>query len=219
MTRSAIIVAGGSGTRMGSDIPKQFLLIKGKPVLAHTIEAFKRAYPDMRLIVVLPAEHMETWRMLGDKHAIMMDVEIVEGGSERAESVANGLALVDSDLVAVHDGVRPLASVELIRSCFEGAVETGAAVPVIPISSSVRRINGRGNEAVDRKDLRAVQTPQCFKTAVLKNAFHENPSANATDEASLVEMSGQSIHLIEGEERNIKITTLFDLRLAEQYLN
>lgn len=216
MSRSAIIVAGGSGTRMGSATPKQFLLVNAYPILAHTLRAFRKADESMKIVLVLPAAQIDSWHALTTKHNISIELTVVEGGPERADSVQRGLAKVrDSDLVAVHDGVRPLVSVGLIQRCFEAAEQYGAAIPVVPISSSIRSVNENGNKAEDRSRLRAVQTPQCFRTRLLVSAFEAHPELRGTDEASLVEKAGHSIHLVQGEDQNIKITTPLDLKLAE----
>ena len=219
MQRSTIIVAGGSGKRMGSAIPKQFLLLQGKPVLCHTIEAFHRFDPDMQLIVVLPIEQMDAWAALCSEHSFAIGHTVVAGGAERFHSVGEGLKAVKHEgLVAVHDGVRPLVSVELIARCFAAAEEHGAAIPVVPVSSSVRELKDGGSHAVDRSRLRIVQTPQCFRVEVLRKAFELPYDPAFTDEATLVERLGLAVHLVDGEERNIKVTTPLDLQLAEMVL-
>jgi 2-C-methyl-D-erythritol 4-phosphate cytidylyltransferase len=226
--KSSIIVAGGSGKRMGllrqsasahGPIPKQFLLIKGKPLLCWTIEAFHRYDPAMPIIVVLPEQQITTWKTLCMGHRFLIDHEVVAGGEERFHSVRNGLAAVTHDgLVAVHDGVRPLVSLALIERCFRAAEEHGAAIPVIPITSSVRQIHGDDSRPLDRSTLRAVQTPQCFRVPLLHEAFALPYEAAFTDEATLVERTGARIHMVEGEERNIKVTVPEDLPLVERGL-
>ena len=219
LQRSTIIVAGGSGKRMSSAIPKQFLLLQGKPVLCHTIEAFYRFDPDMQLIVVLPQDQMDAWTALCSTHGFTIDHTVVAGGAERFHSVGEGLKAVKHiGLVAVHDGVRPLVSVELITRCFAAAEEHGAAIPVVPVSSSVRELEEGGSHAVDRSRLRIVQTPQCFRVELLRKAFELPYDPAFTDEATLVERMGLAVHLVEGEERNIKVTTPVDLQLAEMVL-
>ena len=201
---------------MGGPIPKQFLLIKGKPILCWTIAAFHRYDPAMPIIVVLPAEQIPTWRTLCMGHRFLIDHEVVAGGEERFHSVRNGLAAVEHDgLVAVHDGVRPLVSGELIDRCFRAAEEFGAAIPVIPITSSVRQIMGNDSRPLDRSQLRVVQTPQCFRASLLREAFALPYEPAFTDEATLVERTGAKIQLVDGEERNIKVTLPEDLRSAE----
>ncbi|MBK8582673.1 MAG: 2-C-methyl-D-erythritol 4-phosphate cytidylyltransferase [Flavobacteriales bacterium] len=219
MKRSAIIVAGGVGKRMGSAVPKQFLLLAGKPVLCHTITAFHRFDSAMQLIVVLPKEQIEIWRALCIGHGITLEHTVVAGGAERFHSVREGLMKVKHDgLVAVHDGVRPLVSVELIERCFVAASAHDAAIPVVPIGSSVREVNGDSSHALDRSALRIVQTPQCFAVPLLRRAFELPYDPAFTDEATLVERTGTSIHLVEGEERNLKLTTPEDLRVAKGFL-
>ncbi|MBS1937812.1 MAG: 2-C-methyl-D-erythritol 4-phosphate cytidylyltransferase, partial [Bacteroidetes bacterium] len=164
MERSAIIVAGGSGRRMGAPVPKQFLLLGGKPVLCRTIGAFHRFDPAMQLIVVLPENGIEQWRVLCAEHGIRIPHAVVAGGAERFHSVRAGLKEVRHDgLVAVHDGVRPLVSTGLIGRCFAAAERHAAAIPVLPVNSSVREVRGEGSRAIDRAALRMVQTPQCFR--------------------------------------------------------
>ena len=220
MKRSTIIVAGGSGKRMGASVPKQFLLLKGMPVLCRTIEAFYQADPDMQFIVVLPEDQLDSWRMLCIGHGFTLEHSVVCGGEERFHSVREGLKEVKHEgLVVVHDGVRPLVSVELIARCLAAAEAHGAAIPVVPVSSSVREVIGGGSRAVDRARLRLVQTPQCFRVPLLRKAFELPYDAAFTDEATLVERTGTTVHLVEGEERNIKLTTPLDLRVAEVFLD
>lgn len=216
MQRSTIIVAGGSGKRMGAAVPKQFLLLKGRPLLMWTIEAFHRFDAAMQLIVVLPQDHHATWNELCTEHQFSIPHTLVRGGAERFHSTLEGLkALAHEGLVAVHDGVRPLVSTELIARCFAAADEHGAAIPVVPISSSVREVMQQGSKATDRSRLRAVQTPQCFRVELLRRAFELPYDPAFTDEATLVERLGVEVQLVEGEEHNIKVTTPFDMRVAE----
>lgn len=215
MERSAVIVAGGLGKRMAAPVPKQFLLLRGLPVLCHTIAAFHRAVPGMQLVVVLPGDQADPWRMLCQKHQFTLPHTVVAGGAERFHSVHEGLKQVKHDgLVAVHDGVRPLLSTELIERCFKAAERHGAAIPVLPVSSSVREVEGGNSRAVDRSSLRIVQTPQCFSVPLLRKAFELPYDPAFTDEATLVERNGVAIHLVEGEEQNIKVTTPLDLMVA-----
>lgn len=214
--RATIIVAGGSGTRMGGPIPKQFMLLHGKPLLCWTIDAFYRADASMPIILVLPENQIPMWRTLCIGHHFLVEHEVVAGGEERFHSVRNGLAAVKGDgVVAVHDGVRPCLSTDLIARCFAAAEEHGAAIPVVPISSSVRELSGNSSRPVDRSKLRVVQTPQCFRTSLLRQAFELPYDPAFTDEATLVERTGAKVFLVEGEERNIKVTTPVDLRVVE----
>ncbi len=220
LERATIIVAGGSGRRMGADVPKQFMLLKGKPVLFHTLKAFHAFDPQMMIVLVLPIEHHRTWMDLCAEHRIDIQHGIVAGGQERWHSVKAGLDRITfpDGIVAVHDGVRPLISVDLISRCSDHAERTGSAIPVTPISSSVRKITDAGSEAVDRTKLRSVQTPQCFRIALLRRAFEMPFDPTFTDEATMIERLGENVSLVEGEERNIKITTPTDLKVAEVLL-
>lgn len=216
----AVIVAGGSGTRMGTALPKQFLDLAGKPVLYHTLRAFVDAVPDVHLVLVLPAHQLSYAQMalqsFGDER---VDVELVAGGETRFHSVQNGLRSVAKEaLVAVHDGVRCLATPNLIRRCFAQAQELGSAIPAIPVADSIREISGEESRPIDRSRLRAVQTPQTFRASVLLPAYRQNWREDFTDEATVVEAFGHRIHLIEGERANLKITTPDDLILAEAIL-
>lgn len=219
MQRSTIIVAGGSGKRMGAPVPKQFMLLNGKPLLCRTIDVFRAYDATMPIIVVLPEAHIPIWKALCIGHGFHTEHSIVAGGEERFHSVRNGLAAIGHDgLVAVHDGVRPLVSVELIARCFAAAQEHGSAIPVVPISSSVREVMGGTSRSMDRSALRTVQTPQCFRVELLKKAFELPYDAAFTDEATLVERTGVTVQLVEGEDANIKITTPLDLKVAEMLL-
>ncbi len=227
MHRTTIIVAGGTGKRMGATVPKQFLLLMGRPLLCCTIEAFHRFDPAMPIVLVLPGDQIPVWGALCINFHFDVPHQVVAGGEERFHSVRNGLACVTHDgLVAVHDGVRPLLSADLIARCFAAAEEHGAAIPVVPISSSVRELTTEGStsaplsasKAIDRSRLRAVQTPQCFRAPLLRRAFELPYDPAFTDEATLVERLGVAVHLVEGEEQNIKVTTPFDLKVAEAVL-
>jgi 2-C-methyl-D-erythritol 4-phosphate cytidylyltransferase len=219
MQRSTIIVAGGSGKRMGAAVPKQFLLLKGKPLLMWAIDVFHRFDATMQLIVVLPKDHHATWEDLCAEHRSNIPHTLVSGGAERFHSTLEGLkAVTHEGLVAVHDGVRPLVSAELIARCFDAAEVHGAAIPVVPISSSVRQVEDQGSHAVDRSRLRTVQTPQCFQVPLLRRAFELPYDPAFTDEATLMERLGVEVQLVDGEERNIKVTTPFDLQVAEVVL-
>lgn len=219
--RHAIIVAGGSGTRFGSEVPKQFLPLGGKAVLMHTIEKFDKA--GAVIVVVLPAEHQQMWIDLCKESNFPVTHTVATGGKTRFESVKNGIAaienLADSDLVAVHDGVRPLASVELINRCYATAQATGTAIPVINPNDSIRQVMEDGtSRQLLRSSLRAVQTPQTFRAELLKGAYDVDESPLFTDDASVVESAGHQVTLVEGEVTNIKITTPLDMIIAKELI-
>lgn len=217
MKKVAIIVAGGTGTRMKSDLPKQFHLLQGRPVIWHSIKAFTEAYDDIRIVVVLPGQYLDKAASLGmDFHEHV--VTVVEGGPSRFDSVKNGLKEVDENsLVFVHDAVRCLVSPELIRHCGKIAGERGNAVPCVEASDSMRVIIGEKNEILSREFVRLIQTPQVFSGAILKKAFDQPYQPGFTDEANVVESLGETIHLVAGETENIKITSPVDMAVA-QYL-
>lgn len=215
----AIIVAGGKGERMNADIPKQFLEIKARPILMHTLGVFRKYDAAMQLILVLPAVQIDFWKELCKKHAFKLEHTIVNGGQTRFESVKNGLQRVELPaLVAVHDGVRPLVSVETIERCFAAAQEFDSAIPVIDLVDSIRQVTAEGSVSVDRTAYKLVQTPQVFDGGLLKKAYEQEFSALFTDDASVVENMGRKIHLVEGNRENIKITTAMDLEMAEVIL-
>ncbi|MBK7285709.1 MAG: 2-C-methyl-D-erythritol 4-phosphate cytidylyltransferase [Flavobacteriales bacterium] len=204
---------------MASPVPKQFMLVKGKPVLCHVISAFHLYDPAMQIIVVLPKEQIDSWRVLCIGHGFTIDHTVVAGGEERFHSVREGLKEVAHDgLVAVHDGVRPLVSLGLIERCFAAAELHDAAIPVVPVSSSMRELTDEGSRALDRSRLRIVQTPQCFQVELLRKAFKLPYDPAFTDEATLVERMGDLVRLVEGDERNIKVTTPDDLVIAAALL-
>ena len=216
MKKFVVIVAGGSGTRMNSTVPKQFLLLKGKPVLYYTIDAFLKAYDDIRVIVVLPEVHFSTGRKIIETFFDYSNIRVATGGQTRFHSVLNGLKLVEENsIVFVHDAVRCIVSRHLIHRCYEAALEFGTAVPVIASRDSLRIITNETNEAIDRDKIKLVQTPQTFNSNILLPAFNIEYHEKFTDEASVVEAAGLKIHLVEGEENNIKITHPIDLSLAE----
>ena len=224
MKAYAVIVAGGKGLRMGGDVPKQFLPIGGKPVLMHTIEAFRRALDDVEIVLVLPAEQHDYWQKLCKDYKFHSPELIAKGGETRFHSVKNGLALLPNDIeavVGVHDGVRPFVSKETIRRCFAAAAEGKAVVPVVAVVETVRQILPDGKSVTrPRDEYRLVQTPQTFPLALLKEAYQQPFSDPFTDDASVVEALGKDIVMIEGNRENIKITTPSDLRIAEsQFLN
>ena len=211
-----IIVAGGSGSRMNSAVPKQFIELQGKPILMHTIEKFKVAIPEINIVLVLSSNYSEQWKVLCDKHHFTIPYQITNGGETRFHSVKNGLALVPENcVVGVHDAARPLVSIQTILKAFETASEKGNASPAIPLTESIRIIENDTNKAVDRSNYLIVQTPQCFRSNLLKKAFLQEYQATFTDDASVVEALGEKINLIEGNRENIKITTHQDLIIAE----
>lgn len=217
--RYAIIVAGGSGSRMNTALPKQFMLLDGMPVLYYPLKKFYEA--GVEIILVLPEQHLSLWEQLKTEHAIAIPHTIASGGVTRSESVYNGLMCVADDtdsLTGVHDAVRAMISAELINKLYDVANEKGNAVPVIPLNDSIRKLEGNKNSAVNRTDYRIVQTPQVFKTNELVRAFQSSASKNFTDEASLMESLGYSINIVEGEQENLKITYPNDILVAESLL-
>jgi 2-C-methyl-D-erythritol 4-phosphate cytidylyltransferase len=244
MKKYAVIVAGGSGSRMGGPMPKQFLLLQGKTVLWHTLKVFLDAYEDMEIILVLPSEHLETGRRIlatAEADASIREgvsfpdrlrkVRVVAGGTTRFHSVQNGLRVIEEDIVRrapqlieedavvfVHDGVRCLLTKALVHRCYEQALRLGSAIPVVDSKDSVRLMTPEGNEAVDRSRVKLVQTPQTFLSSLLLPAYRLEYREDFTDEATVVEASGHAIHLGEGEVNNIKITMPVDLVMAESLL-
>lgn len=220
MKNNVIIVAGGRGLRMGSDLPKQFISIGGKPVLMHTIDAFYNFDKDVNIILVLPLSHQGYWTQLCKEHGFTVSHRIATGGETRFHSVKNGLDMVDEGIVAVQDGVRPFASREMICRCFNAARDFPAVVPAIDSTDSLRRVKADGeSEIVDRSQIRLVQTPQVFHVDILKKAYKTEYKTTFTDDASVVESMGIDIHLVKGEVTNIKITTPLDLKIGELLIN
>jgi 2-C-methyl-D-erythritol 4-phosphate cytidylyltransferase len=213
----ALIVAAGKGVRMGAgDIPKQFLLLKNKPVLMHTIEKFYNFNPKINIILVLAASCISFWENLCKQYNFDVPHTIVEGGAERFFSVKNGLSKVpDNAIVAIHDGVRPLVSFDTLQRCFAIAEKCGNAVPAVRCNDSVREILGRGSKIFDRNKIRLIQTPQTFASELIKAAYSQPFSEIFTDDASVLEAYGKKIVLVEGNSDNIKITTQADLKIAE----
>ena len=226
MKTAVIIVAGGSGSRMGTAISKQFLLLAGKPLLMHTLERFAEALPEAKLIVVLPFGLQTHWAGLSEKYRFAVQHVVVAGGATRFHSVLNGLRETDGfDYIGVHDGVRPLSRPEVIRRTLEAAQDRGAAIPVVSLSDSLREVMRCGecqgisemidSKPVDRSRFVAVQTPQFFRSATLKKAYEQEYTPEFTDDASVVEASGQAVVLVLGDPANIKVTTPVDLAIAE----
>ena len=220
LPKYAVIVAGGRGVRMKRSTPKQFLPLAGQPVLMHTITAFHHCPLPIEIIVVLPDAEIATWKELCQRYTFKVDHKVVAGGATRSASVYQGLQHVsDGDgLVAVHDGVRPLVTIELIERSFQLAEKHGSAVASVPLKDSIRKVSGSSSESCSREQYRLVQTPQTFRTAWLRKAYEMSESV-FSDDASLVEHSGPAIHLIEGEYRNIKITTPEDLIVVAALLS
>lgn len=215
----AIIVAGGSGSRMQSDIPKQFMLINGKPVIMHTIEAFHNSCFAPVINVVLSAGFHEYWRTLCANHNFTIPHQLVLGGEQRFHSVKNGLEYVESPaIVAIHDAVRPCVSKDLIESAFKQAERMGNAVAAVKSRDSVRQKTETGSVSLDRENIYLIQTPQVFSSEILEKAYSQEYRKEFTDDASVVEMSGVSITMIEGDTRNLKITFPQDILIAEAFL-
>jgi len=221
MQKYAIIVAGGTGSRMGSSTPKQFLLLNDKPILYYTLKVFLEAYEDVQIILVLPEEYTELGREIIDAYFDYSRIQITSGGETRFHSVKNGLALADKEsIIFIHDAVRCLVTIDLIHRCFENALKTGSAVPALRSKDSVRLLNEKenDNEVLERSKVVFIQTPQTFHSRILVPAFEIDYKERFTDEATVVEAFGLKISLIEGEESNIKITRPIDLFIAEKLL-
>jgi 2-C-methyl-D-erythritol 4-phosphate cytidylyltransferase len=220
MKKFVIIVAGGSGSRMKSNIPKQFLLLQGKPVLYYAIDSFLKALDDCKIILVLPEEHIATGQEIIDAFFDYNKISIVIGGRTRFHSVQNGLAQIteEDSIIFVHDAVRPFVNAQLITRCYESVLENGSAIPVIDCKDSVRLVNEEGNDAVDRSTIKLVQTPQAFHGKILISAFKIDYKDKFTDEATVVEAFGLKVSLVEGDDENIKITKPIDLVIADSIL-
>ncbi|VBB46108.1 2-C-methyl-D-erythritol 4-phosphate cytidylyltransferase [uncultured Paludibacter sp.] len=216
---SVIVVAGGKGLRMNSDVPKQFLELCGKPVLMRTLERFHSFSNTMPIILVLPVEQIEFWKNLCVKYNFNIPHTIVEGGKERFFSVKNGLNKVTAEFVAIHDGVRPLVSLETIERCFREVEKYNAVIPVVDVIDSIRFAESDEiSKPMDRTKYKLVQTPQVFRTEILKISYELPYSENFTDDASVIETAGYKVKLVEGNRENIKITTEIDLKTAESLL-
>jgi 2-C-methyl-D-erythritol 4-phosphate cytidylyltransferase len=220
MNLYALIVAGGTGSRMGANAPKQFLELAGKPVLMRTIERFRSFDVSIKIITVLPEDQLGYWEELQKKYSFSIPNTVVKGGPARFFSVKNGLDKVeDNSLVAIHDGVRPLVSTDTIKRCFDAAEKFGNAVPVISPTDSLRMITEQGNMPVNRQYLRIIQTPQVFDSKLIKKAYLQDYSPDFTDDAMLLEKTGETIHLVEGNRENLKITNPGDMAVAEALFN
>ncbi len=220
MKKYAVIVAGGSGQRMGSSMPKQFLMLQGRPVLWHTLNTFLKSYADIEIILVLPKANLSEGESLRKNLNAEQKIRITEGGNTRFQSVKNGLQLVtETSVVFVHDGVRCLITEELIHHCYEQALVKGSAIPVVTATDSIRIMENEDHYVMNRNNVRIIQTPQTFQSKLLLPAFEQPYDENFTDEATVVEASGENVYLLEGEYDNIKITRPVDLLIAEKILS
>ena len=215
----ALIVAGGSGSRMQSNVPKQFMKLGDKPVLLHTLEAFHNFDRNIQLVLVLPATEISLWKEIRKEREVKIPHAIVEGGASRFQSVKQGLALVPPEaLVAIHDGVRPFIQKETLEQAYAMAAEKGAAITTVPLKESIRRVSGEGSKAEDRSNFYIVQTPQIFQARLIKKAYRQEESSRFTDCASVAEAAGHEVFMVEGSYSNIKITSPEDMLLAEALL-
>lgn len=219
MKKSAVIVAGGTGVRMNAGIPKQFLPLGGRPILFYSLEQFYRYDSGITMVIALPEAHIARWEALCSEAGFTVPHVVVKGGPTRFDSVKNALALVPGDgLVAIHDGVRPLVSQELIRRCFEKAELEGNCIPLLPVSESLRLVEGLSSRPFDRGAARIVQTPQVFLAAELREAYRQPNREAFTDDATVFEFAGGTVHFTEGEPENLKVTRPADLVMAEALL-
>ncbi len=219
MKKIAVVVAGGIGTRMNSETPKQFMMIAGKPVLYYTIQTFLQSYDDLKIVLVLPEEHIAAGQEIIDAYFDYSRIQITAGGRTRFHSVQNGIQLIhEESIIFVHDGVRCLLTKDLIHRCYDAALEFGSAIPVINSKDSVRILTGDGNETIDREKVKIVQTPQTFHSQILLPAYKIDYKDFFTDEASVVEAFGLKVMLVDGEINNLKITEKIDLKIAEIFL-
>jgi 2-C-methyl-D-erythritol 4-phosphate cytidylyltransferase len=219
MKKFAMLMAGGAGNRMKNPVPKQFAELAGKPVLMHTFDIFRKYDPEMEFILVLPETETDQWNQLVAKHRFGIGYQLALGGETRFHSVKNGLKLIPDDgIVFIHDAVRPLVSVETITNCYQTALNKGNAIPVVAVAESIRKVKGNNNKAVDRSRYFLVQTPQTFKTDLIKKAYRHEYSPSFTDDASVLEAAGEKINLVDGNRENIKITFPEDLTQVELLL-
>lgn len=222
MEKYVIIVAGGKGLRMGNALPKQFIPIGGKPLLMHTIDVFYQYDKNIHIILVLPISQQAYWKELCKEYAFQRPYLLANGGDTRFHSVQNGLSLIDrqeNGIVGVHDGVRPFVSIETIKQCYDTAERLDAVVPVTDINETIRYVSSTSqSHTVNRDEYKLVQTPQVFNLQLLKQAYQQEYIETFTDDASVVEAMGKTIHLVTGNRENIKITTPFDLTIAETLL-
>lgn len=220
MREEVIIVAGGKGSRMKSELPKQFMTIHNRPVIIHTLEKFYTWKPDMHVVVVINESFMDNWNELKERSFPDKEITAVAGGNTRFQSVKNGLSkLKHSGVVAIHDAARPCVSVMVIGDCFRVATLKKTAIPVLQVHESLRKIeNDDSSNSVNRNDFVTVQTPQCFHTELIKEAYKVDFDSRFTDDASVVESLGDEIHLVPGNRENVKVTEPSDLVLAEVFL-
>ena len=212
-------MAGGSGSRMGNTTPKQFLNLKGRPVVMHTIERFYHFDDSIHIVLVLPSDQEDLWEQLCNDHNFTIAHSIASGGTERYHSVKNGLELINGGLTAVHDAVRPLVSIDTIGRTFELAQSKGNAIPGVTETESLRKLDNDRNVSIDRSQIVKVQTPQVFETNLLKKAYERSYCTEFTDDASVCEADSMEINLCEGNNENIKLTTPIDLAIAEVYIS
>jgi len=219
MKKTAIIVAGGTGQRMGATMPKQFLVIEGKSILLHTVNQFVAAFADINFVIVLPADYIQEGKDLIASSGLTQHVQFTAGGETRFQSVKNGLAHVAPNaIVFVHDAVRCLLTPDLIQRCYQQALEKGSAIPAVASTDTIRITEGTKHHVVDRTNVMMIQTPQTFNAAILQKAFEQAYQSSFTDEANVLETSGTEVFLIEGEYENIKITRPLDLAIAAYIL-
>lgn len=216
--KTVIITAGGLGKRMGSELPKQFLVIRGKPILIHTLELFHKYDSKIEIILTLPNEWRGYWETILDKYFCRVPHLVVTGGKERYHSIQNAIKKCTGKVIAVHDGVRPFVSFDTLNRCFEALIEKDAVVPVLNLKESLRQVKENETFAVNRSEFKMVHTPQCFKAEVLRKAYNQPFHEKVTDDACLVEETGVKITLVESNEENIKLTTPFDLLIAEMII-
>lgn len=217
MKKAIVVVAGGKGLRMGGDIPKQFLPVKGMPVLMRTLHRFYEYDAEMQIVLVLPESQQDYWQGLCEEYHFSVPYTLANGGETRFHSVSNGIAKVEPDvaLIGVHDGVRPFVSIETIAACYDEASKSGAVVPVIEVVETVRHLKEGASVTVPRSEYRLVQTPQVFDAKLLREAYNQPYTDFFTDDASVVECAGHPVALVQGNRENIKITTPYDMKIAE----
>jgi 2-C-methyl-D-erythritol 4-phosphate cytidylyltransferase len=219
MKKYAVIVAGGSGLRMGSNMPKQFLILKGKPLLQYTLQTFLEVYADLNIILVLPGVSIEKGKEIISKMNVEERVQVTSGGETRFHSVQNGLKMInEQSIIFVHDGVRCLVTPKLISACYNQAIEKGSAIPAVAPTDSLRLEQQGDHHVINRNDVRIIQTPQTFRSDILLPAFKQEYQASFTDEATVVEAAGNKVYLVEGDHNNLKITRPIDLYMAEKIL-
>ena len=219
MKKIAVIVAGGVGLRMGTAIPKQFLLLQNKPILWHSISSFTKAFNDIEIVVVLPELYLKEGKVIADSFKSTHNIICIAGGNTRFDSVKNGLAYVtENSIVFVHDAVRCLLTTSLIKQCYQQAIDKGSAIPAVMATDSIRIVEESDSKILDRTNIRLVQTPQTFRSDIILDAFTQPYQESFTDEASVVEIMGKQVYLTEGDYNNIKITRPFDLFIAEKIL-